>query len=370
MKKALSLLLVAAFLLAVPGQAWAAVPDAAFMVGYANYFANGSGHDMDVAPFIENGRVYVPVRYLAKALGIPDAGIVWDSGSNAVGLSDGINSMGLMVGDNNIYLNGSSGRIDAAPIIRHGRVFLPARYIVEAFGGSVEWDKATQTVLLSRGSHYEPAPTSQPPVDDNTPLPRYTWQFRGEEWFWDLNITQKKANEVLEYYKKKPHPHRTAADFANIYCNDPDDDKFLAALGQELKARGEIAGLDKYETIDMGISFVQGLKYVSDSASTGYDEYPRYPLETLLSQQGDCEDTAIFIATMLREMGFGSALIILPGNPGHCAVGIKGEAPLPGYYFTVNGTRYYYLETTSPGWKVGEMPEEDREKDAIVLPLP
>ncbi len=112
---------------------------------------------------------------------------------------------------------------------------------------------------------------------------------------------------------------------------------------------------------------MQGLEYVSDNLSTGYDEYPRYSSETLLEQGGDCEDTAILTAVLLRQLDFGSALIFFDD---HCAVGLKGEDTVPGYYFTVEDTRYYYVETTALGWPIGVMPDLYKNKKALVLPLP
>jgi len=58
------------------------------------------------------------------------------------------------------------------------------------------------------------------------------------------------------------------------------------------------------ETIDFVGSFVQQLPYTSDRVTTPYDEYPRFPLETLYEKGGDCEDTAILAATILKEMGY------------------------------------------------------------------
>ncbi len=374
-KRLLAITLVLAILaFAVPGQANAqGINGTLFFVGSKEYISGKYVYNMDVAPFIENGRTYVPIRYLANALNITEANIVWSAPTQTVSLTkEGFGTIYLSVGNaimrnnNNIQLS-----MDVAPVIRYDRVFLPARYAAEAFGETVSWEPETNGVLISKNNPTIPdySKVLPEPIDyeDNTPLPRYTWQFRGEEWYWDANITQGTANTILDYYKKKPRPHRNAMDYITTYCMDPDDDEALTSLAAELIARGKIAGLDKYETIELGVSFIQGLQYVSDSLSTGYDEYPRYPIETLLEQRGDCEDTSIFLATMLRELGFGSALIFVPG---HCAVGIKGADTLPGMYYEVNGVKYYYLETTDTGWPIGTMPEEYHNQKAIVLPLP
>jgi hypothetical protein len=65
-------------------------------------------------------------------------------------------------------------------------------------------------------------------------------------------------------------------------------------------------------------------------------------------------------------MNYGTAIIFLPG---HAALGVYGSNDLPGRYYLVNGRRYYYMETTVPGWGVGEMPNEFIGKSAFVIPL-
>jgi len=112
------------------------------------------------------------------------------------------------------------------------------------------------------------------------------------------------------------------------------------------------------------------MPYTSDSVTTGYDEYPRYPVETLVDGGGDCEDSSILAAALLSEMGYGTILIVLPG---HMALGIKGSDNIFGAYYEYNGDRYYYVETTSSGFGVGEIPSEYKNSKArffTMNPLP
>ena len=39
---------------------------------------------------------------------------------------------------------------DVAPIIRNDRTMLPARFVAEALGASVEWDEAAQKVTITK----------------------------------------------------------------------------------------------------------------------------------------------------------------------------------------------------------------------------
>ena len=106
------------------------------------------------------------------------------------------------------------------------------------------------------------------------------------------------------------------------------------------------------------------MPYTSDDVTTGYDEYPRYPLETIVDEGGDCEDTSILFASIVREMGYGVALFLLEDDE-HMAAGVlisdsfienwDKSYPLA-YYSDSDGDNYAYCETTTMVWEFGEMP--------------
>lgn len=102
------------------------------------------------------------------------------------------------------------------------------------------------------------------------------------------------------------------------------------------------------------IKFVQEFSYYND-IETGKNEYPKYPIETLWDQGGDCEDSSILLSTLIAKNGYGVALIDLPN---HMAVGIYCD-PQPGQsYYEVDGKEYCYIETTAEGWDIGEIPSK------------
>lgn len=61
----------------------------------------------------------------------------------------------LTIGNPNITVNGTPRAIDASgstPVIIAGRTLLPIRAVVEAIGGTIEWNAATRTVTITAGA--------------------------------------------------------------------------------------------------------------------------------------------------------------------------------------------------------------------------
>jgi hypothetical protein len=116
-------------------------------------------------------------------------------------------------------------------------------------------------------------------------------------------------------------------------------------------------GYGDYDKVSFVLAFVQSLPYTSDNVTEGYNEYPRFPIETLVDGGGDCEDTSILFATITLIMGYGTVYL----NPtGHYAVGILGSGITGTYWEHPEGSNrtYYYCETTGDNFKIGQLPLE------------
>jgi len=59
----------------------------------------------------------------------------------------------LQIGNNNFTVNGSTRTLDSPPVIKNGRTLVPIRAVVEALGGTVDWDASTKKVTVSLGSN-------------------------------------------------------------------------------------------------------------------------------------------------------------------------------------------------------------------------
>lgn len=116
-------------------------------IGSKTAWADGVAVAMDVAPFIENGRTFVPVRFLANALGVDDENIDWEPKVGPV------ETVTLKRVDRTVVINigeyvltiieddeVSTITMDVAAFIRNGRTYLPFRFIAEAFGAEVGYE--------------------------------------------------------------------------------------------------------------------------------------------------------------------------------------------------------------------------------------
>ncbi|MFH1624926.1 MAG: hypothetical protein ABID54_07195, partial [Pseudomonadota bacterium] len=186
----------------------------------------------------------------------------------------------------------------------------------------------------------------------------FIWEYLGE-WNWDTLIPE----ALYEYYHSVPRPPTRNY---SVYVTHPLDDVYIERVVEMIERAAEREGFDDYQTVELAIAFVQGLPYTVDSVTSPFDEYPRYPVETLVDGGGDCENTSILLASILSEMGYGVVLLALPE---HMAIGVKGSGNRPGTYWTYEGERYFYIETTNSGWGIGELPEEYEDTSANIYPL-
>lgn len=106
------------------------------------------GFTMDAYPFIEDGTTYVPIRYLAYSLGLFDEDIKWDDEAQKVTLA-GTPSIEMTVGSRGITVNGVFKPIETAPVMRYGRLYLPARYVAQEYGFDVGWDAENKIVMCT-----------------------------------------------------------------------------------------------------------------------------------------------------------------------------------------------------------------------------
>jgi len=187
----------------------------------------------------------------------------------------------------------------------------------------------------------------------------YEWDFEEVKWQWNLPIA---INDYIAF-RNKDRPSG-AWQWVTL-ANDPDDDIYI---NQAIEYFEEVAWKERFsneEKLNFVIAFIQDLPYKLDTLTALYDEYPRYPVETLFDHGGDCEDACILAATLLSEMGYDVALLDLV-DAYHMALGINLSLEHGAFYQHSDGRKYFYLETTGGRWEIGNVPSEYRSEMARI----
>ncbi|MTV49902.1 hypothetical protein GJ688_13055 [Heliobacillus mobilis] len=134
------------------GSPQSAPVQAVFTVGANHFSCNGTDVSMDSAPYIEDERLFIPVRDMARALGLRDQDLVWDAATGQITFFSAQGMIQFKVGSVEWYRNGiRAGVMDAAPrIVPPGRVTLPVRAIAEIFGATVDWNAVASQATVRR----------------------------------------------------------------------------------------------------------------------------------------------------------------------------------------------------------------------------
>ncbi len=185
------------------------------------------------------------------------------------------------------------------------------------------------------------------------------WRFKDRVWRWETRIPA----ALYEDYASRPRPR--TRDYT-VYATDDGDVGIVEDLAHTLADQAASLNLTEQETIHFIATFVQHLAYTSDVDTTGFDDYARYPLETLVEEGGDCEDSAILLGKVLDTLGYDVVMVRLPV---HMALGVAGGEGFCGTYYPYRDVRYFYLETTGEAGRLGIVPSEYEGQAAYIFPF-
>lgn len=130
----------------------------ALYVNQNTYAVDGEVMKLDennpnVKVYVENGRSFVPIRFVAEAL---DGGkdVEYDEESRSAVISDEAHTIVFTDGSNKYTIDNESKELEAPVRIREGRMFVPVRAISEGFGKKVTYDKSGMIVIADRENFF------------------------------------------------------------------------------------------------------------------------------------------------------------------------------------------------------------------------
>ena len=196
-----------------------------------------------------------------------------------------------------------------------------------------------------------------PPVQ-NLINKTYEWPYQNKGYTVFLEID----NDKYQWYKNRDvnrTPQRIGKFAMASFVTT--QDIVITQLANELYDLAVLEGFNESEMIDFILRFVQySVLYSEDIETKGCVEYWRYPVETLIEQTGDCEDSTLLFASIMDNLGYDTVLLfyIIDDDSGHLATGVHIDNLLIEDFIEYNEKKFYYCETTSVGFTIGEKPSE------------
>lgn len=262
----------------------------------------------EVAPFIENDRTYVPIRFVAEALKYK---VDWDSTNKLVTIKDNTNKIELTINKKEVKINDETKNIDVAPMIKNERTFVPLRFIAESFNIDVKWDNVNYKVILTDKEKSE-----------NLSLTQDERNFLNELQSRELKISQKVEDLKTQLFEKEGK--KSKEELEKIYKSANDEiiklakeikdlkipDKFKSAYDYSIKANDKILEVlptlkealinDSEETSKKAVSLIADLgvklteaKESLDAAITGKEYTPQKDIKVYNDTKNILEDSTI-----------------------------------------------------------------------------
>ncbi len=118
-------------------------------VGKTDINVFGEIKNSDVPPMAVNGRVMLPIRIVAEALG---ARVAWNAAQNKIIIvkagEDTV--IEVVIGEEKALINQKEYFLDSPAFVKDQRTYLPVRFVSQSLDASVDWDGETQTVIISK----------------------------------------------------------------------------------------------------------------------------------------------------------------------------------------------------------------------------
>ena len=206
-----------------------------------------------------------------------------------------------------------------------------------------------------------------PPVEAYNRI--YRWNFDDKNWEFNLEIPVDTYNDY-KYADVNRRPQNIGNKAMASFVTP--DERIVRDAADELEFLFEPEDYDEASTANFVLRFVQkNVIYANDNDTQGCIEYWRYPVETLVDKKGDCEDTTVLFASIMEALGYDTVLLFyhLEDDLGHLATGIHVDGNPEGEYVIHKGQKYYYCETTTVGYTIGELPPDIEGKPDKIIPV-
>lgn len=116
-----------------------------YTVKEQDFVLNGQANTLNT--IVKDGVSLVELKSFADGLGIS---LEFDKAASAVIARYNGGDVSLLINSKSAKANGEKTELAVAPIVKDGRTYVPARYIAESFGMSVNYDSTLGMTTISK----------------------------------------------------------------------------------------------------------------------------------------------------------------------------------------------------------------------------
>ncbi len=180
----------------------------------------------------------------------------------------------------------------------------------------------------------------------------------------DIAFDYRINKNLIDFYNTYPTPLTEGDNYSkwSYYAMAPMSRAAKETVYPVIKAA--ISGKSEREAVNIIMNMIETFKYGYDDKIWGYDR-AFFPDETLYYPYSDCEDHAILLTRMVRDLlNLPTALIYYPG---HLASAVCFSQPEEGDYVVANGNRYTICDATIYYAGVGVTMRGMNNNEAVVI---
>jgi hypothetical protein len=192
----------------------------------------------------------------------------------------------------------------------------------------------------------------------------------------DLFFCQEEIDELRSINPFRKYASQDFEKNISLLFKEKIDEYHLRKINRYIMTKAYDERLSALDGMQFILDFVQepNISYLADNESTetGGGEYARFPVETLFDKRGDCDCKAVLAAALFRNAGYKVAYVV---SQNHAAVAVACPPEWfrigDGDYFRKesnafigkDGAFYYFCETTSDSFRIGDYDESVRPED-------
>lgn len=244
--------------------------------------------------------------------------------------------------------------------------------VVESADDPLDWNQVTKVVPPDLGPSSSLGVALVPAELPAEAAREYRWRQRLQAWSLGYGVSRQVHERVeadfaqlaerFDYqpgsgtqFTWAPPPSCRGREWECVFSTLAGDDAAdVAPLTELFRRKQQGDALDARQATELVVSFVQGITYRLPTEETAaFGMLP--PTVVVADGSGDCDSKALLAVVMLRQLGV-DAQVLLATGLGHAALGVA--LPVPGKKFALGKKKYAFVEVTTPGWGLGQVPPE------------